>query len=72
MLFKNLGHNEYRTFIHDSMRVAKIASLISKEYSLNHINIFILGLFHNTGHFINRKPEDSIFYKVEMNGLIKT
>lgn len=52
LLFKNLGYNEYRIFVHDSIRVAKIASLVSKEYSLNYKNIYILGISHNVGYFI--------------------
>ena len=53
LLFKNLGHNEYKRFILDSIQVAKISSLIAKEYPiLNHRNVYVLGLSHNVGHFL--------------------
>jgi len=53
LLFKNIGHNEYKNFIQDSVRVAKISCLIAKEIgSLNWKNIYILGLAHNVGHFL--------------------
>lgn len=65
-LFKNLGHNEYRKFILNSFQAAKISSLIFKEYTgLNHKNVYIVALFHNTGLFLKEFNEILSYLSVE-------
>lgn len=52
-LFKNIGHNEYRNFILNSIQTAKISCLIAKELGApNWRNLYILGLSHNIGHLL--------------------